>query len=53
MRQLGKFVCLLLFSFSLIGCGDSVSEEGAVIPEEDQPTEEELDADAPAPEETP
>lgn len=53
MQFLARCIFYMVFSISIIGCGGSSNEEGAVIPEEDQPTQEDLDADVPSPEETP
>lgn len=46
MPRFAFTLCTILFSlFLTTGCGSGGSEEGAVIPPEDQPTDEELNAE--------
>lgn len=45
MRVMWRFLCAFSIALLIIGCGGSVDETGAPIPEADQPSSEELDAE--------
>lgn len=46
MPRFAFALCTICFSvFLASGCGSDGGDEGAVIPEEEQPTEEELNAE--------